>query len=204
MRLFLSLPLPNHVAEHLQEAVHSVEAAAPQTPGNRRPALRWVPEEQRHITLAFYGEVPDGVVEDLSTTLEQQLGAVAPLSLRLRGAGVFSGQVLWAGVQTEHTSSHSSGTSPLTALMRLCEQAGSQYSTSGAPARERRRAHVTLARARDRRRAAEQLQARAAALSIYEGPSWRADQAHLMLSELGAGTSGGPQHTLLDRVQLRG
>lgn len=56
MRLFLSLPLPNHVAEHLQKAVHSVEAAAPQTPGNRRPALRWVPEEQRHITLAFYGE----------------------------------------------------------------------------------------------------------------------------------------------------
>ncbi|WP_049897655.1 hypothetical protein [Nesterenkonia massiliensis] len=90
--------------------------------------------------------------------------------------------------------------------MRLCEQAGSQYSTSGtpAPARERRRAHVTLARARDRRRAAEQLQARAAALSIYEGPSWRADQAHLMLSELGAGKSGGPQHTLLDRVPLRG
>lgn len=63
MRLFATFLLPDDVGRHLDTAVRAVEDAAnPSGYGSHpeaknRPALRWTPVEQRHITLAFYGDV---------------------------------------------------------------------------------------------------------------------------------------------------
>lgn len=204
MRLFVGLFPPEHVSDHLSAAVESVnnDAATGEITGRGRPALRWVAPEDRHITLAFYGEVPAGAVEDLSSHLQTELHDTAPIALRLRGAGVFTGRTLWAGVQEQAAAEHSNGASPLIDLMRRVEEVGAGYARNpGLPAaRERRRAHLTLARTRDRRRGEEQLRRRAEALAVYEGPVWTADTAHLVLSELGGGRSGAPLYTALAEI----
>lgn len=212
MRLFAALCLPEKVAEHLETAVRSVDATAPtRSAGPGRPALRWVPALQRHITLAFYGEVPSGAVEALTEDLEEVLAGVVPFSVRVRGAGVFAGRTMWVGVQETgrgalaSEGSHSRGATPLTDLMGVAETVGARHARTPEVAGERgrRRAHVTLARARDRRRGEAELRARAEALAVYEGPAWTVMRAHLMLSELGQGRSGGPQHTELAQLPLR-
>lgn len=193
----------------------------PPEPGNGRPALRWVPEELRHITLAFYGELPSGALDDLLAALSSALAPHPPLDLRLRGAGVFSARTLWAGVQDQAPSTHSRRNGPLADLMAVCEDAG--RSVGAALGRqERRRAHLTVARlrsrtgnhrssrgARGRHRGqthdgGEQLDLLAEALAVYEGPVWTADEAGLMLSELGAGPGGGPRHQRLGTLPLTG
>lgn len=233
MRLFTAFELPEGIGEHLQMAVSSVESGVPGIPAGRgRPPLRWIPAEQRHITLAFYGEVPTGAAEDLADDLCRALDSIAPLQLRLRGAGVFSGRTLWAGVQARALASapgsgssddtassarsHSDdstlaapsgdGESPIIRLMRTCEHIGAGYSRNAeaVEVRHRRRAHVTLARARDRRKGEDELRVRAEALAVYEGPEWTADEVHLVLSELGAGKSGGPLYSTLARIPLNG
>ncbi|MDZ5077071.1 2'-5' RNA ligase family protein [Nesterenkonia sp. HG001] len=233
MRLFVSLTPPDHVLEHLDGALDSVRTMAAPESGKGPPALRWVPDELRHITLAFYGEIPAGAVDELIAGLTLELATHPPLDLRLRGAGVFSSRTLWAGVQDQAPSTHSRRNGPLVDLMIACEQAG-RTAGSNLSRHERRRAHLTLARARgrvgaDRRHrggalhrgerghrgepghhrpaapgAAVQLRQFAEALAVYEGPVWTAGEAHLMRSELGAGPGGGPQHRSLAVLPLTG
>lgn len=193
MRLFVSLPLPDHVQDHLALAVRSVTDLDP-APAPGRPALRWVPPEQRHITVAFYGEVPAGAVEELTEDLAAVAAAVPPLRLRLHGAGVFSGRTMWVGVQEDD------GGAALVALMAACEDVGSRY--TDLERRDRRRAHVTLARVRDRRAGADELTRRARALSVYAGPTWTAVSLRLVVSELGAGKGGTPVHEPLAELTL--
>ncbi|PWS40443.1 RNA 2',3'-cyclic phosphodiesterase, partial [Streptomyces sp. ZEA17I] len=89
-RLFAAvLPPPSAVAE-LRTAVAPLRAL----PGARD--LRWTRPEDWHVTLAFYGEVPD---EDVRPELEARLGRAAhrtePFRLRVHGAGHFGGRALW-------------------------------------------------------------------------------------------------------------
>lgn len=236
MRLFVSLTPPAHVLEHLDDALDSVRALLPAEPGNSRPTLRWVAQEQRHITLAFFGELPSGAVDELQDTLTLSLAEHSALSLRLRGAGVFSGRTLWAGVQDQVPATHSRRNGPLADLMAACEAAGRSVGST-IERHQRRRAHLTLARVRsrvsthggrrrprrdpagtiDRTRGAsptrqrtdpgngtEQVRHLADALAVYEGPVWIADAASLMVSELGAGPGGGPQHETLAVLPLTG
>lgn len=210
MRLFASLRLPSHAADHLDLAVRSIDAAAPGS-GLGRPALRWVPAEQRHITTAFYGEVPAGAVDELAEDLAAALATLETFQVRLRGAGVFTGRTLWAGAQQTHAEGAAATSEPaggsdsgLLGLMRLSETIGADYARApdAVAERRRRRAHVTLARARDRRKGEALLRARAEALAVYEGPAWVVDEAHLVLSELGQGKGSGPLYTTLADLRL--
>lgn len=145
----MSLTPPKAVLEHLDGALDSVRTMLPPEAGNGPPALRWVPQELWHITLAFYGDVPSGARDDLLEALHAALAGRAPLKLRLRGAGVFSSRTLWAGVQDLAPSTHSLRNGPLADLMAACGQAGHVVRPEVARP-ERRRAHLTLARARGR------------------------------------------------------
>ncbi|GAB3062386.1 RNA 2',3'-cyclic phosphodiesterase [Sediminivirga luteola] len=202
MRLFASLPLPREVAAHLQLVAGPLADVGGFAASRGRPAVRWVPAEQRHITLAFYGEVPDGAAGDLLAALDRELTAHPPLRLRVRGAGVFSGRTLWAGVQEENGRRHSSPDSALIRLMTACEETGGRIAAGTAEGRERRKAHITLARARDRRAAEPVLRSHASALSVYEGPAWTADRVLVMRSDLGAGKGGTALHTELASIPL--
>ncbi len=204
MRLFASLvPAPAAVA-HLDLALAALRGRA-----GERSTLRWTDPDQWHLTLAFYGEVPDGAVPELAQALADRVAAVGEPRLRLRGAGSFAGRNLWVGVagESEADSRH------LADLVTAAVAAGGDVGVEQGP-RPRRRAHVTLGRVRgddrgqrrDRRRgrrAGLEVADAVRALAVYAGPSWPAGAVRLVRSSLGEGRGGGPLHEVVATLPLR-
>ena len=91
MRLFAAIRPPAAALEHLDRALAPLRAG----PGER---LRWVPPDQLHLTVAFYGEIPDGAASDLQSIVASAVAGWGELQLALRGAGTFTSRNLWVGV----------------------------------------------------------------------------------------------------------
>jgi RNA 2',3'-cyclic 3'-phosphodiesterase len=124
IRAFVGIPLPREVADALEAAQAGI------------PAGRVVPHENFHVTLAFLGEQPRPVLEDVHDALE---GVRVPgFSLRIEGLGMFGGprpRLLFAEVAAEP------GLAQLRRkVLRAVHEAGIELG------RERFRPHVTLAR----------------------------------------------------------
>lgn len=196
MRVFAAIR-PSPVAlEHLDSALEEMR-------GSSGLSLRWGDPSQWHLTLAFRPDLPEGAVPETFEVLAAAAARHAPMTLQLSGAGMFSARTLWMGVggQTQH----------LTALM------GEEL--LGEEDRERRRAHLTVARVSarapraPRRRRGEPrppdpsqllLSSAVHALSVYRGPPWCAEELELLSSRPGQGRSGGPLHEVLGTVPLGG
>jgi len=94
MRLFAALLPPESVLAELGSVVDELR----RLPGAE--ALRWTGRPGWHFTLAFYGEVDDDVVPELSARLERVARGSEPFGLAVRGGGQFGeGRALWAGVE---------------------------------------------------------------------------------------------------------
>jgi 2'-5' RNA ligase len=124
IRAFVAIELPDAPAEVLESAQVGI------------PAGRLVPSENFHITLAFLGEHPEPVLEDVHAELDRIAGP--RFEVALDGLGTFGGdkpRVLFAHVTPNHE---------LSALRKKVRQAvragGVELS------HERYHPHVTLAR----------------------------------------------------------
>jgi 2'-5' RNA ligase len=165
VRLFAAVDLPEDVAASLAAVVPA------------DPRLRWVPREQWHITLAFYGEVDDARAERLQEGLERATKRGRPFRLRLAGAGTFPRQsskarVLWLGVDGE-----------VEELRRLADRCAGAGRRARIAMEDRAfRAHLTLARSRKEPVDANDI---VAALSSYESPWWTVRAIRLVRSHLG-------------------
>jgi RNA 2',3'-cyclic 3'-phosphodiesterase len=152
--------------------------------------LRFVAVEQWHVTLAFYGEVPDAKVDELTERLARAAARGSTMTLRLAGAGTFPRQpvkarVLWAGLDGD-----------VEALSRLAASCAAAGRRLGLAMEERAfRPHLTLARAR---RTTADLRQTLSALSAYEGSPWRATTLRLVHSTLGPT----PHHHTLQEFPL--
>lgn len=167
-RAFLAVVPPPAARAWTESAVDSAEALAPD--------LRWMRPEQRHLTLRFFGAVPD--VAPVAEFVADSFRAREPFILSLGGGGAFPdprrASVLWLGVQQ--------GSAALTAL----------GTSLAAPDDRPFRAHLTLARAkspRDLRRAIAALDARG------ESEAWTVDELVLFDSD-------GSLHTEQARFRL--
>lgn len=168
MRLFAAIRPPIEVTEHLVRALRPLKGD-----------LRWGDPDNWHITLAFYGEQPDGVVEDLVEHLSVAAHLNEAFTIRLKGAGSFNNKNLWMGVGGD--------TRQMRELMADCLVDSDE--------RKRQRAHLTVARPSQRSRARgwdPVIPDLVRALSVYEGPDWDVEEIELVSSELGSGRSGGP------------
>ena len=217
MRLFTAVYPSAEAIAHLELALHGVGGAAVTDPG---AGLRWVPAEQRHVTLLFHGEVPDGAVPGYVDALGAAVREVEPFELALTGSGSFGGRTLWVGV---------AGAVP--ALRSLAATADDTAASAGLPAADRAggRPHLTVARATlraqpERRRRVDAsrggvrggvrgvartgdlspLAGWAHALAVYRGPAWPVDTVHVVASRLGEGRSGGPLHEDVAVLPLAG
>ncbi|MFY9806752.1 MAG: RNA 2',3'-cyclic phosphodiesterase [Pseudonocardiaceae bacterium] len=172
MRLFVALTPPADVVEALGLAALGLRALAPE--------LRWTPQQQWHVTLAFLGEVGDNVVDELSRRLNRAATRHPPLSLALGGGGRFGHRVLWTGVHGDRDR-----------LRRLADSARAAARRSRLPVVDRPyRPHVTLARADggvDLRPLVERL-------ASWQGAPWVATQLQLVRSRLGAAADGSALH----------
>jgi RNA 2',3'-cyclic 3'-phosphodiesterase len=201
MRLFVAVVPPVPVREHLELALACVRGAQ-----DSRGPLRWAPAEDRHLTLAFYGEVSAGQGDDLAAGLDRVADAHAPFEVRLRGAGVFDRRIFWIGAGGDVAA--------LGALTADCVDLG-QSVTGRADHRVRSRSHLTVARVRGQSRARQagwgpraaepdDVAGLAHALAVYEGPTWRVGEIVLISSRPGEGPSGGPAYDAVHSYPLRG
>lgn len=123
-RLFVALPIPDHIADPLLDLV------------GENDGLRWTATEQLHLTLRFIGEVDGAAAEEVAAALVEI--RAEPFDLALRGLGEFHHRrsgVLWAGVQPKE---------PVTALAAKIERA--VVAAGQSPETRAFRPHVTLAR----------------------------------------------------------
>lgn len=123
-RLFVAIHPPQDIRDRLIDAMDD------------SPELRWVPDENLHVTLRFIGEVERPLAEDIAAALGRV--RADPFELRVAGVGQFAqrnGGALWAGVDPKE---------PLAALAakveRACQSAGLE------PEHRAFHPHITLAR----------------------------------------------------------
>ena len=182
--MFIALPLPEAVEDHLSEFLEPRRTAGPK--------LRWTGPEQWHLTLGFLPEVADRNEDDLLERLARAASRRKPLALRLAGAGAFpnpdQAKVLWAGV--EHGGEE---------LMRLAGGVRSASAKSGVEVGSGRfHPHLTLARLAVPADVTKWLRV----LDLYSGPSWQAGEVQLIASYLGQGRNGHARHEVREIFPL--
>jgi len=87
-RLFVAIRPPEEIRDLLIDAMDD------------SPALRWVGDEQLHLTLRFIGEVERPLANDIAAAFQDLRSS--SFELRVAGVGKFerrSGGALWAGVE---------------------------------------------------------------------------------------------------------
>ena len=169
MRLFAAVDVP---ADERARVVGWLAGS-----GLDREDLRLAAAEHWHITLAFFGAVPGGRIDDLSARLERAASRTPAFDLALSGIGTFPAaasraRVLWLGV--------SGDTASLGRLADRCRAAGRRIGQP-MPA-EPFRPHLTIARSR---RGSVDLSRSVPTLAEYDGSSWPVTSARLVRSTLG-------------------
>ncbi|MEU6552971.1 RNA 2',3'-cyclic phosphodiesterase [Streptomyces sp. NPDC046915] len=188
MRLFAAVLPPPDVTEQLAAEVAELKSL----PG--ADALRWTGRPGWHFTLAFYGEVDDELVPDLSARLKRAAGRTPSFPLALRGGGQFGhGRALWTGAEGD-----------LPTLRLLAERAEAAARKAGVPMGEHRRykAHLTVARSRD----AVDVRPYVDSLAAFAGSTWTVGELVLVRSNLPkSGVPGEqPRYEAVDRWALGG
>jgi 2'-5' RNA ligase len=177
IRLFAGLAIPHHIAEHLAGRHSGL------------PGARWRPPETLHITLRFFGDIPENSAEDVASALSRVSGP--PLTLSLNSVGAFGEgadiDAVWAGLEPNRA---------LTTLAGRCEAAARRAGLK--PDTRVYKPHLTLAYLRrpDPARVAGWIQAN----SLLKSPAFTVDAFGLYSSWR---TSAGSRYELEQVYPLR-
>lgn len=165
MRLFAAVLPPHGVLGELDAAVRALPATE---------ALRWSERRNWHLTLAFYGEVPEHTQDELHERLARAAARTPALRLALDGGGHFGGRALWAGLSGDRDG-----------LDRLAARATAAGRRAGLDMEPpgRFRPHLTLARA-PRKGPPVTLGPYLAELDRFHGTPWTVTELTLVRSRL--------------------
>lgn len=180
MRLFAAVVPPAAVLDSLAAVVDPV----------RDDELRWTFDDGWHVTLAFYGEVADAKVAELSRRLARGARRHPTFGMSLAAAGRFGRSVLWIGVRGE--------VDPLRRLAATAAAVGRRVGVVHDEDR-RYRPHLTLARAAS---SGADLRPYVEALSAYEGPAWTVERIALVRSHLAAAEGRRARYETLEEYPL--
>lgn len=181
IRAFVAIPLPDEVIRALTAAQAGLPAGRPVAP------------ENFHITVAFLGEHPEPLVEDVHLALD---GIHAPaFELTLDGLGLFGGdrpRVLYADVRPEPMLSHLREK-----VLQAARGAGLRMD------RARYNPHVTLARFNSGLKGedAEKMRNFTVRRMAFKAGPFEVDEFHLWRSTLGR---NGPIYEELAAYPLNG
>ncbi|TEB07201.1 2'-5'-RNA ligase [Pelotomaculum schinkii] len=184
MRLFIAVNFPEEIKRTLGAFIRSLS----QIPSD----LKWVREENLHLTVQFLGNVPEEQVPAVSMALQKSVTGIAPFRLVLKGAGAFPSverpRVLWVGIGGE--------TAPLLILQRQVQR---EMGFMGfEPEKRKFSPHLTLARARSPYGFIDVMEKAREDTGKAFG-TVRIDSIELMLSDLQA---KGPSYFVLSRAPL--
>ena len=169
-RLFVAIDLPESTRQLLA-------ALDPQIRG-----VRWTDPAQMHLTLGFYGDVPDGV----DVALREKLTAIefGAFFLPIVGVGTFSAnrapKIIWIGVGKAHPH--------LFQIHKRVQEAALAVGLD--PELRPWHPHITIARCRDV--SAQSLRKFLQANAEFDAGMIRVEAFHLYSSKL---TPAGPMHT---------
>ena len=140
MRLFAGVELDERVRLACAEAARKLDEGLQR--GRPRLAVRWIPEENLHITLWFFGEVADARAVEITERL-RIAWQIPSFALTICGVGVFPPRgpirIVWLGVGT--------GAEEMSAIYR---ELTTRLAPLGLePERRAFHPHVTLGRARE-------------------------------------------------------
>ncbi|MBJ6616091.1 MULTISPECIES: RNA 2',3'-cyclic phosphodiesterase [unclassified Streptomyces] len=166
MRLFAAVLPPEDVIGVLADEVDALRAL------DRADGMRWTERAGWHFTLAFYGEVDEDTVPELTARLGRAAARTEPFPLALSGGGQFGrGRALWAGASGDlHT------------MRLLAERSEAAGRKAGVEMDEHRRyqAHLTVARSRD----AVDVRPYLGALEDFRSRTWIVEELVLVRSHL--------------------
>lgn len=186
MRAFLALEISEETRKRMGEAVALLR---PSTFG-----VKWVNPAQIHVTLKFFAELDEGLLDSLDAALASAAAAIAPFSYTIQGLGFFGAggrmRVLWCGV-TE-------GVDELKALQARVDE--SLRPVGFAPEDRAFSAHLTIGRLREPSREPQLMKALEKQRDFLAGRE-KAAEVVLFKSDL---TPGGPIHTPVKRWALGG
>ena len=167
LRLFVALPIPDHVADAMAGIQRGLDGA------------RWSPRENLHVTLRFIG----GANGHQAQEVDGALGEIraAPFVLGLNGVGSFGGDephAIWLGAAANP---------PLLALQKQCERACRR--AGFAPDPRAYTPHATLCYL-PRHQRVDAVMAYQAQHNLMLTPTWTADRFYLYASRTqGSGPS---------------
>lgn len=133
IRAFLAIDPPEEILREIGRIQERLQRMI-------RGEVRWVRPEAIHLTLKFFGDIPESAVASIAAVVEEAAAAEAPLTLSIGGAGVFPDQrrprVLWLGMDGD-----------VPRLLHFQQEIEGGLGKVGFPAEERPfRPHLTLAR----------------------------------------------------------
>ena len=130
MRLFLAIDPGEECRSRLASVVAAVRASS--------SGVRWVRDGKLHVTLAFFGDVPEAHVDDLRTAARQVVVRHQPFPASVSGSGVFPDwrrpRVVWLGLGDNSQ------------MMQLGNEIGVMSTALGFPPDHPFRAHLTIGR----------------------------------------------------------
>jgi 2'-5' RNA ligase len=169
-RLFVAIELPESARQFLVDLDPKIQG------------VRWLDAGQMHLTLGFFGNVP----EEVDLAFREKLGAIqfGAFFLPIIGAGAFPAKgwpkILWIGVGRGHPH-----------LFQLHKRVNDAAIAAGLEADLRPwHPHITLARCRDAHGGV--LRKFLKSNAEFDAGMFRVDAFHLYCSEL---TPAGPIHT---------
>lgn len=152
------------------------------------PGASWRPRENLHVTLRFFGDMPENIARDLDAAIEEAVQGAPAFQVQLKGAGSFGKaepHTLWLGLAESPA---------LRQLAQDVERAARRIGLK--PEARKFTPHLTLAylRGADRSFAFEQtpqalarVQAFVSRCALFESPPWLVDRFGLYSSRLRQG-----------------
>jgi 2'-5' RNA ligase len=94
LRCFIAVRIPAPVRKAIAEVMDTLKKSGAD--------VKWVPEENIHITLKFLGSTDEAIIGEIKESLHRSVAAYRPFSIRIAGTGYFPAgrrpRVVWIGI----------------------------------------------------------------------------------------------------------
>ena len=189
LRSFIAIKLPDEVQQAIARSTAGLQQALP------KPLVRWVPPENMHLTLKFFGDVSPANLEQLAEALKAEAAAHPAFSISVGGLGAFPNprraRILWIGLEAP---------AGLPALQHALESAAARLGY--APEDRPFSPHLTIGRVGQNVSAADLQKIRTAleATSVGQLGTFQAETVDIFKSDL---QPGGSVYTLLFTLPMK-
>jgi len=180
LRCFIAIEIPETIKKSVADTIDSLKKSGSD--------VKWVSEENIHITLQFLGETEESLIPDIKGALDKILAPYSSFYIRITDVGCFpSGKrprVIWVGMEESKS------------LINLYEDISNEMVKFGYKKEERGfTPHVTIGRVKSNRNMGELL-SRLEEFKVADFPDFEVRNIKLMKSELKP--SGAKYYTLAE------